>query len=58
MKHFGLTLNLKDDPDLIEQYKTYHQNAWKETLAGLKAVGITKMNIYLLGRQLFMAMEP
>ena len=57
MKHFGLTLNLKDDPDIIEQYKVYHREAWPETLAGLKAVGITKMNIYLLGRQLFMAME-
>lgn len=57
MKHYGLTLNLKDDPDIIEEYKIYHQNAWEETLAGLKAVGITKMNIYLLGRRLFMAME-
>ena len=57
MKHFGLTLNLKNDPQIIEQYKAYHQNAWQETLAGLKAVGITKMNIYLLGRRLFMAME-
>ncbi|RKU12808.1 L-rhamnose mutarotase [Candidatus Poribacteria bacterium] len=57
MKHFGLTLNLKNDPAIIEEYKAYHKDAWPETLAGLKAVGITKMNIYLLGRQLFMAME-
>ncbi len=57
MKHYGLTLNLKDDPKIIEQYKAYHQEAWPETLAGLKAVGITKMNIYLIGRRLFMAME-
>lgn len=57
MRHFGLTINLKDDPKVIEQYKIYHQKAWKETLVGLKAVGITKMNIYLLGRRLFMAME-
>ena len=57
MKHFGLTLNLKNDPTIIEQYKAYHRDAWPETLAGLKAVGITKMNIYLLGRQLFMVME-
>lgn len=57
MKHFGLTLNLKNDPAIIEKYKAYHRDAWPETLAGLKAVGITKMNIYLLGRRLFMAME-
>lgn len=57
MKQYGLTLNLKDDPSIIEKYKMYHQDAWPETLSGLKAVGITKMNIYLLGRQLFMVME-
>lgn len=57
MKHFGLTINLKDDPNIIEQYKVYHREAWSETLAGLKAVGITKMNIYLIGRRLFMAIE-
>ena len=57
MKHFGLTLNLKNDPAIIEKYKAYHEDAWPETLASLKVVGITKMNIYLLGRRLFMAME-
>ncbi len=53
MKHFGLTLNLKDDPELIEQYKAYHRDAWKETLAGLKAVGITKMKGLLSQSQVF-----
>ena len=57
MKHYGLTLNLKDDSALIEKYKAYHQDAWPEVLNALKAVGITKMNIYLLGHRLFMAME-
>ncbi|MCZ6680487.1 MAG: L-rhamnose mutarotase [Candidatus Poribacteria bacterium] len=57
MKHFGLTLNLKADPDIIEQYKAYHRDVWPEVLASLKTIGITKMNIYLLGRRLFMAME-
>ncbi len=57
MKHFGLTLNLKNDAALIEEYKAYHREAWPEVLDALKAVGITKMNIYLLGCRLFMAME-
>ncbi len=57
MKHFGLTLNLKNDPAVIKQYKAYHLNAWSEVVEGLKNVGITKMNIYLLGCRLFMAME-
>ena len=57
MKHYGLTLNLKNDPSVIEKYKAYHQDAWPEVIDALKTVGITKMNIYLLGCRLFMAME-
>lgn len=57
MKYFGLTLNLKAHPEAIEQYKAYHREVWPEVVESLRAVGITKMNIYLLGRRLFMAME-
>jgi L-rhamnose mutarotase len=57
MKEFALTINLQDDPDKIEQYKAYHRNVWPEVLQALKAVGITKMDIYLLGRRMFMLME-
>ena len=57
MKHFGLTLNLKDDPQVIEQYKTYHRNVWPEVLTSLKQIGITRMDIYLLGQRMFMAIE-
>ncbi len=57
MKYYGLTLNLKNDPSVIETYKAYHREAWPEVIEALKAVGITKMNIYLLGCRLFMAME-
>ena len=57
MPRFGLTLNLKDDPNVIEQYKTYHRNVWPEVLDSLREVGITGMDIYLLGNRLFMAIE-
>lgn len=57
MKEFALTINLKDDPQLIEQYKEYHRNVWPEVCACIKGIGITKMNIYLLGRRMFMVME-
>ena len=57
MKHSGLTLNHTDDPSVIETYKAYHRDAWPEVIEALKAVGITKMNIYLLGCRLFMSME-
>lgn len=57
MPRFGLTLNLKDAPDVIEQYKTYHRNVWPEVLDSLREVGITQMEIYLLGNRLFMAID-
>lgn len=57
MRHFGLALNLKDDPHVIEQYKIYHRDVWPEVLESLREVGITRMDIYLLGRRLFMAIE-
>ncbi|MDE2703925.1 MAG: L-rhamnose mutarotase, partial [Gemmatimonadota bacterium] len=40
MQHFGLTLELKDDPELIAQYKAYHADPWPEPLQGLGEVGI------------------
>lgn len=54
MKIYGLTLNLRDDPVLIEQYKHYHRHPWPETLTGLLEVGILDMKIFLLGRRMFM----
>ena len=57
MPRFGLCLNLKDDPDVIEQYKAYHRDVWPEVLDSLREVGITHMDIYLLGSRLFMAIE-
>ena len=57
MPRFGLCLNLKGDPDIIEQYKAYHRDVWPEVLDSLREVGITGMDIYLLGNRLFMAIE-
>jgi len=57
MKEFALTILLKDDPKLIEEYKEYHRKVWPEVEACIKSIGISKMNIYLLGRRMFMVME-
>ncbi len=56
MKTYGKTLLLQDDPEKIEAYKRYHRQVWPEVLAQLRAAGITGMQIYLLGRRLFMHM--
>jgi len=57
MKHFGMALNLKDDPQVIQQYKTFHRNVWPEVLYSLKQIGINRMDIFLLGCRLFMVIE-
>ena len=57
MKTFAMTLNLKDDPSVIEKYAEYHRDVWPEVLDGLKGLGIAKMKIFLHGRRLFMYLE-
>ncbi|WP_421953334.1 L-rhamnose mutarotase [Persicobacter psychrovividus] len=60
-KRYCKTLQLADDPELIQKYKQVHAQgaAWPEVTEGMKAVGILDMEIYLLpdGRQLFMIMD-
>ena len=57
MKAYGLTLNLREDPQAIETYKQYHRQVWPEVEEALKAVGVTTMKIFLLGRRMFMYMQ-
>lgn len=53
------TLSLKDDAQLIEDYKKVHAPgaAWPEITQGMKDVGIIDMEIYILGTHLFMIMD-
>ena len=57
MKQYGRTLNLKDDPKVIESYLEYHRAVWPEVEAGLRSIGIHRMLIWILGRRLFMFLE-
>ena len=57
MKSFAMTLNLKDDEEIIERYKEYHRAVWPEVLEGLRGTGILKMKIFLRGRHMFMYLE-
>jgi len=59
MTRFCLTLDLKEDPELIREYIHWHkpENIWPEIPAGIKEVGIQSMEIYLLGTRLFMIIE-
>jgi L-rhamnose mutarotase len=51
------TLDLKDDPKLIAQYKRYHEKVWPEIIDSIKDSGVEDMEIYLLGTRMFMIME-
>lgn len=55
-RRFCATLDLKDNPDLISQYRYYHSPAahWPEIAKGIKQVGILDMQIYLIGNRMFM----
>ena len=58
-KRYCFALDLKDDEELILQYKEYHKkgNVWPEIIESIKQNGITVMEIYLTGNRLFMIME-
>jgi L-rhamnose mutarotase len=55
-KRFCMTLELKDDPELIKEYEEWHlaENIWKEVPEGIRKVGILDSEIYRNGTTLFM----
>ena len=57
MKRYCLALDLKSDPQLIEEYKRYHQKVWPEIIKSIKDAGIQELEIYLTGNRLFMIVE-
>ena len=59
LKRYCLTLDLKDDPELIRQYKHWHEREyiWPEIPRGIRDVGFTEMEIYLRGTRMLMIVE-
>jgi L-rhamnose mutarotase len=57
MARHCLTLDLKDDPELIAGYERHHAAVWPEVLNSIWAAGITAMEIYRFDTRLFMIME-
>lgn len=58
-KRYCQTLDLRDNPELIAEYRRRHAegNAWQEIIDGIRQVGILEMEIYILGTRLFMIVE-
>ena len=57
MKRYCLTLDLKNDAQLIAEYEAYHKDIWPEIRKSILDSGITNMEIYRLGDRLMMIME-
>ena len=59
VKRYCQTLDLKDNPELIAEYRRRHSEgeAWSEILWGIREVGILEMEIYIVGTRLFMIVE-
>jgi L-rhamnose mutarotase len=56
-RRYCLTLDLRDDPELIAEYRRHHERVWPEITRSIRDAGIESMEIYLLGARLFMIME-
>jgi len=57
MKRYCLTLDLQNDPELIQQYEEHHKAVWPEIIQSIKEAGIENMEIYRLDTRLFMIMD-
>ncbi|HUJ30140.1 MAG TPA: L-rhamnose mutarotase [Candidatus Acidoferrum sp.] len=56
-KRYCLTLDLKDDPQLIAEYERYHEKIWPEITKSIRNAGIEDLEIYRLGTRMFMIIE-
>ena len=58
-KRWVQTMQLKDDPALIAEYRKRHSEGkvWEEILQGIRACGLYDMEIYILGSTLVMVCE-
>jgi L-rhamnose mutarotase len=59
MKTYCLALDLHDDPDLIAEYKRYHQpeKVWPEVVTHIRSQGVISEEIYLLGTRMVMVLR-
>ncbi|MDX2303229.1 MAG: L-rhamnose mutarotase [Microscillaceae bacterium] len=59
LRRYCLALDLKDEPELIQEYKNYHEpgNVWPEIIQSIRNSGIEVMEIYLTANRLVMVIE-
>jgi L-rhamnose mutarotase len=59
MKIHCLALDLKDDPELIAAYRRWHEHGviWPDVLEAVRANGVLKEEIFLLGTRMVMVLQ-
>lgn len=57
MQKFCLALDLKEDAQLMAEYKAFHKAVWPEIIKSIKDAGITLLDIYNVGNRMFMIIE-
>ena len=56
-RRYCLTLDLKDDPTLIAEYRRHHDAVWPEVLDSLRASGIERAEIHLRDTRMVMVLD-
>jgi len=56
LSKYCFALDLKDDANLIAEYKKYHAAVWPKIIQSIKEAGIQELEIYCIGNRLFMIM--
>lgn len=59
VKRYVQIMDLKDEPELIARYRRAHsrEESWPEIRAGIRAVGILEMEVYIHGNHLVMVVD-
>ena|ERR1700744_6062659 len=57
MRRYCLTLDLKNDDQLIAEYEHHHKQIWPEIIESIKGSGIENLKIYRYQTRLVMIME-
>ncbi|MBP5771206.1 MAG: L-rhamnose mutarotase [Bacteroidaceae bacterium] len=59
VKRYVQIMDLKDKPELIAHYRRAHsrEESWPEIRAGIRAVGILEMEVYIHGNHLVMVVD-
>ncbi len=57
MKTFAITIELKQNPLMIDKYLEYHKNVWPEVKASVEKTGMRNVKIFMLGTRLVQIFE-